>query len=83
MLRDAGSGLEHQIKLIHAAAVAGIKRFLPSEYGYDTDLGYGAAVEPILGPKKEAREVLRQSGMLYTFVVTHMLATGQFQRLGT
>jgi len=53
--------LAQQPKLIEAARKAGIKRFLPSEFGQDPDGDYPAALDVILGPKKEAR---RQASLL-------------------
>lgn len=70
----SGGAMAEQPKLIDAAQKAGIKRFLPSEFGHDADVGYGAPLDLILGPKKAARRQLEQSGVPYTFVVSHMFA---------
>ncbi|KAI2641488.1 NAD(P)-binding protein [Hypomontagnella submonticulosa] len=73
------AGLPQQIPLIHAAAKAGVKRFIPSEYGGVTENAKSAAL-PAFRPKREALDALKQetaSGLTYT-----LIATGPFLDMG-
>lgn len=47
-------GLAEQIKIIDAAAAAGVKRFIPSDFGCDSADGTIGDVVPALRPKVEA-----------------------------
>lgn len=62
-----------QLLLVEAAALAGIKRFIPSEFGIDT-LHPRASTLPSVAPKVEIQEALkkqaRESGMSYTLICT-------------
>ncbi|EIN03751.1 NAD(P)-binding protein [Punctularia strigosozonata HHB-11173 SS5] len=67
------AALAGQIKIIDAAVAAGVKRFLPSEFGNDTEHPAVRAL-PVFGPKIAVQEHLKkvaaESSLTYTFVVT-------------
>ncbi|KAL8687719.1 MAG: hypothetical protein Q9218_006191 [Villophora microphyllina] len=62
-----------QLNLVHAAAKAHVKRFLPSEFGSNT-LNEKAAALPVFADKVKVQEALKKeaasSGMTYTLVCT-------------
>lgn len=68
----ASAALAKQLLLIEAAAKAGVKRFLPSEFGSNT-LNPKTAKLPSYGDKVAVQEALKKeaetSGMTYTFVI--------------
>ena len=70
----ATSSLTDQAKLINAAAETGVKRFIPSEFGWDTsDVENALEVAPCQIMKTETVRLLREkekSGMSWTSVVT-------------
>ncbi|KAI0377905.1 NAD(P)-binding protein [Hypomontagnella monticulosa] len=73
------AGLPQQIPLVHAAAKAGVKRFIPSEYGGDTENAKNAELPPFR-PKREVLAALKKeapSGLTYT-----LIPTGPFLDMG-
>ena len=57
----SGSGsLETQYKVIDAAIEAGVKRFMPSEYGFDNADPKSIALSPIFKIKSEIASYLQQ-----------------------
>ncbi|KAI1420041.1 NAD(P)-binding protein [Xylaria sp. FL1777] len=68
----ASAALDKQLLLVEAAAIAGVKRFLPSEFGSDT-LHPKTSQLPSYADKIAVQNALRNkaqtSGMTYTFVI--------------
>ncbi len=55
-------------RVLAAAKAAGVKWFIPSEFGFDLDKeGKGGALGPLYDPKIDMREAVRKSGLDYTF----------------
>ncbi|KAK3385955.1 oxidoreductase CipA-like protein [Podospora didyma] len=68
-------GLESQIPLIDAAVAAGVKRFIPSDFGGDIEQEKNAQL-PLYHPKIRIldylkREVAQNPGFVYTRVTNH------------
>ena len=67
------AGLKQQLLLAESAAKAGVKRFLPSEFGSNT-LNEKASALPVYEHKVEVQNALKEhatsSGMSYTLVLT-------------
>jgi len=65
------TGLDSQIALIDAAVEAGVKRFLPSEFGCDTE-NPNARKLPVFAPKIKTHDYLKQKAattpLTYTLV---------------
>uniref|UniRef100_A0A060SXI0 ARAD1A09614p n=1 Tax=Blastobotrys adeninivorans TaxID=409370 RepID=A0A060SXI0_BLAAD len=61
------------LRLVDAAVAAGVKRFIPSEYGCDTT-NPNAAKLPVFGDKVAVQDHLKkaseQSGLSYSFLIT-------------
>ncbi|KAL2012320.1 hypothetical protein VTN00DRAFT_5038 [Thermoascus crustaceus] len=55
----AGHAIPDQKKIIDAAIAAGVKRFIPSEYGCDTSNAASLKRVPVLSPKAQVREYLQ------------------------
>ncbi|KAK6345795.1 hypothetical protein TWF730_010138 [Orbilia blumenaviensis] len=69
----AGAALGEQKKLIDAAASSGVKRFIPSEFGSNTNNKEAQALVPIFSRKVEIKEYLESqtgSGLTWTGIVT-------------
>jgi len=62
----SGGGFGTQFGLLNAAKEAGVKRFVPSEFGIDLT----RTSQPLFGPKKALREELKKGGIEYTLIVT-------------
>ena len=58
-----------ELKLINAAKKAGVKRFIPSEYGLDS---FAAESDPIFQAKIDSKKAIKEAGMDYTFIFTGM-----------
>jgi uncharacterized protein YbjT (DUF2867 family) len=71
----AGSALLEQIKIIDAAIEAGVKRFVPSEYGGDTDNKHSHTRVPFFALKHQVAEHLRAHQHKIEWTV---LSTGPF-----
>jgi hypothetical protein len=57
-----------QLKLVAASKAAGVRRFLPSEFGFDmAAVGRGGPVAP-WDYKLDVQEAVKQAGLEYTFV---------------
>ncbi|KAF8854602.1 NAD(P)-binding protein [Acephala macrosclerotiorum] len=54
------SGIASQIKVAKAAVEAGVKRFIPSEYGFDNADPRNAELSPIFRPKFELEQQLKE-----------------------
>ncbi len=69
-----GQALGDQNKLIDAAAKAGVKRFIPSEFGSDTTSARTRELVPIFNPKYETVNYLKrkESEISWTSPVTGM-----------
>lgn len=70
------SGLGDQDKLIDAAVKAGVKRFLPSEYGSNTPDDVVRSKVPIFNAKKGVVNYLQskeKDGLSWTALVSHLL----------
>lgn len=68
------SALKDQTKLVDAAVKAGVKRFIPSEFGSDTSDDTVRAKVPIFNVKKEVVDHLRSkqsNGLSWTVLVGH------------
>lgn len=59
----SGTALSSQLNLIHAAAAAGVRRFIPSEFGTNTHNSKVAAL-PIFRNKTKVQEALHEYGGL-------------------
>ena len=68
--------LECQYGLIEAAKAAGVRHFLPSDFGsdYDNIPQSSAIYEPIVKPKMGVHEAVKQSGMDWTFIANGWFA---------
>ncbi|KUJ13010.1 NAD(P)-binding protein [Mollisia scopiformis] len=69
------AGLSSQLNLARAAIEAGVKRFIPSEYGFDNADPKNAALSPIFRPKHELEkqlvELVKQNpGFTWTALAT-------------
>jgi uncharacterized protein YbjT (DUF2867 family) len=53
------AGFADQTKIIDAAVAAGVKRFVPSEFGSDTDNSDVRAIVPIFNGKKQVVDYLK------------------------
>lgn len=60
---------DEQKALVEASVKAGIKRFIPSEYGLDVSIPAVRDI-PYLRPKGLIQDVLKASGMTYSFLYT-------------
>lgn len=58
----AGAAIGDQNKLIDAAIAAGVKRFLPSDFGSNTADERFISIVPILQAKKDTVEYLKSKG---------------------
>lgn len=68
----AGAALGEQRKLIDAAIAAGVKRFIPSEFGSNTDNKDAQQLVPVFSRKVEIREYLESrvaDGLTWTGIV--------------
>ncbi|KAF3903747.1 hypothetical protein ABW21_db0206939 [Orbilia brochopaga] len=68
----AGAALGEQKKLIDAAVAAGVKRFIPSEFGSNTDNKDAQELVPVFSRKVEIKEYLEQraaGGLTWTGIV--------------
>ncbi|CAG8767486.1 26562_t:CDS:2 [Gigaspora margarita] len=61
-----GDYYNNQIILLNASKEAGVKRFIPSEFG--SEFAQGMEPHPILAGKYKLREVLEKSGLEYTYI---------------
>lgn len=52
-------GFRDQTRIIDAAIAAGVKRFIPSEFGSDTTSPEVLKIVPVFGPKVEATDYLK------------------------
>ncbi|KAK6524358.1 hypothetical protein TWF281_011266 [Arthrobotrys megalospora] len=69
----AGAALGEQKKLIDAAVSAGVKRFIPSEFGSNTDNKEAQALVPVFTRKVEIKDYLEgqtSTGLTWTGIVT-------------
>ncbi|KAF3178044.1 hypothetical protein EYR41_006445 [Orbilia oligospora] len=69
----AGAALGEQKKLIDAAVAAGVKRFIPSEFGSNTDNKEAQELVPIFSRKVEIKNYLESqtsNGLTWTGIVT-------------
>jgi len=63
--------LEHQINLIKASKEAGVKRFVPSEFGFDVEAPIQNGIQvDFFYPKIKAREELRRVGLDHVIIIT-------------
>ncbi|CAG8457997.1 5348_t:CDS:2 [Cetraspora pellucida] len=61
-----GDYYNNQIMLLTAAQEAGVKRFIPSEFG--SELPQGLEPHPVIASKYKLREALETSGLEYTYI---------------
>lgn len=76
-------GFRDQARIIDAAIAAGVKRFIPSEFGSDTTSPNVSNIVPVFGPKVEAIDYLKskESAMFsWTSVVPGMFFDWVSQR---
>ncbi|KAK0756016.1 hypothetical protein N5P37_011389 [Trichoderma harzianum] len=69
----SGSGLKEQQKIIDAAILAGVKRFIPSEYGIDVCHPKAMEIVPFFSQKQQINAYLRSKesqGITWTSVAT-------------
>lgn len=76
----AGSGIKTQFALIDSAVAAGVKVFLPSEYGVDTRAANAPEVIPLIAGKVAALDHLRsfKDKISWTVLVTGVLFDWNF-----
>jgi uncharacterized protein YbjT (DUF2867 family) len=65
----SGTDFASQMNLVPAAKAAGVKWFVPSEFGFDVE-AIGADFHPIFDHKKQVREAVKAAGFDWTFVQT-------------
>ncbi|KAG2423805.1 hypothetical protein HXX76_014965 [Chlamydomonas incerta] len=75
------AALAEQPKYIEAAKAAGVRRFVPSEFGLDSGAPGVREYFPALGYKYATRDALLASGLEYTFVITGFFLETQFTSL--
>mmetsp|Transcript_5008 Transcript_5008/g.10831 ORF Transcript_5008/g.10831 Transcript_5008/m.10831 type:complete len:299 (-) Transcript_5008:484-1380(-) len=79
VLSAVGSAaLAGQTLAIKAATAAGVRRFVPSEFGLDTGAPGIREYFPALGYKFAVRDALEASGLEWTYVVTGFFMETQF-----
>ena len=69
----AGAALGEQKKLIDAAVASGVKRFIPSEFGSNTNNKEAQELVPIFSRKVEIKDYLESqigNGLTWTGIVT-------------
>lgn len=71
-------GVPKQIKMIDAAAEAGVKRFIPSEFGVDRTRGIQDDFRIVQGNKIKVMEHLQQKCEENKDLTWSLLATGPF-----
>lgn len=67
------AGLAEEIKIIDAAVKAGVKRYLPSEYGSNTKNTKALSLIPMFGVKIQVKEHLKaqeSKGLTWTAIAT-------------
>lgn len=69
-------GLIHQLPLVEAAVKAGVKRFIPSEYGLDAENEKGLQMPQFLA-KKLVQDALKKEAAAGTLTYT-LISTGPF-----
>ncbi|KAH0469759.1 hypothetical protein IEQ34_001317 [Dendrobium chrysotoxum] len=81
---EPSTQLEEQTRIISAIKEAGnIKRYFPSEFGYDVDrLQILEPAKSILGIKVKIREAIRKEGIPFTFVSSNFCCSYFLSRLG-
>ncbi|KAF3941854.1 hypothetical protein ABW19_dt0206704 [Dactylella cylindrospora] len=68
----AGAGLGEQKKLVDAAVASGVKRFIPSEFGSNTNNKEAQELVPVFSRKVEVKEYLEEKikeGLTWTGIV--------------
>ncbi|PNW76810.1 hypothetical protein CHLRE_11g477200v5 [Chlamydomonas reinhardtii] len=75
------AALSEQPKYIEAAKAAGVRRFVPSEFGFDSGAPGVREYFPAMGYKYATQDALRASGLEYTFVITGFFLETQFTNL--
>lgn len=71
-------GIPEQMKMIDAATQAGIKRFVPSEFGWSKDLPMMPELEARMEIKKKSYEYLLQKCKEYPGMTWSAIASGVF-----
>jgi len=72
----ATTNLASQLSIVDAAVKAGVKRFVPSEFGFDSSTPTALEHAPCLKPKRDAVEYLRSvenTGMTWTSFITGLV----------
>ncbi|TPX45041.1 hypothetical protein SeMB42_g00974 [Synchytrium endobioticum] len=69
------AGVGAQTAAIKAAAAAGVKRFIPSEFGIDH---YYNRTDPEFQPKKDALDLIKSLGLEYTVIVVGLFIEAGF-----
>ncbi|ORX70540.1 NAD(P)-binding protein [Linderina pennispora] len=72
LIGGVGLGTE-QLALVNAASTAGVKYFVPSEFGSDITYPDNRGL-PIFSPKHAVRQAVENSGLTYIYVVTGFFA---------
>ncbi len=71
----SGGGFGQQFGLLQAAKEAGVKRFVPSEFGVEITKAKDIA---LFGPKLKMREEIEKGGIEYTYIITGFFTDGTF-----
>lgn len=69
---------DYQKRLIHASAYVGVKRYIPSDFGADTQNPRCAEICPIFSRKEQALEYLKQRGNYGDTFTWTSIASGAF-----
>lgn len=72
----SGGGFAVQGNVLTAAKEAGVKRFVPSEFGVDITKSKDIT---LFGPKIALRDATEKSGIEYTYIVTGFFLDGTFE----
>ncbi|KAK9708346.1 hypothetical protein K7432_009694 [Basidiobolus ranarum] len=68
----AGEGLQKQAQIILAAKEAGVRRFVPSDFGYEYSLNIDGRdkpfVHPVIETKRSIKKAIADSGLEYTVI---------------
>lgn len=71
ILQVGHSAYEQQVPLIQAAAKAGVKYVLPTEFGSDIESAMTTAFPMLIGAKKKYRDLIESLGMSWIAVVNN------------
>jgi len=62
----SGPALKEQLKIVKAAKEAGVRRFIPSEYGVTAEIPENSSTHPFWSVKAEVFNAIKDAGLEYT-----------------